>query len=288
VTTRVSFAFWMLEPGGLHYPREWSYETNGQPDWVFMANELTLNPKMKDGDFQIPEEVKKNFQARKLSIEDWPFGSASEPAKELAPGVVFVPGRWNVIEIKQPDGIVILEGPISNAYSALVIADAQKRFPGLKIKGVVNTSDAWPHIGGLREYAARGIPIYVLDLLAAPHTLHPDTLALHPRNANVVYVSKRTPLGYGSNTIQMIPMQTVTGERQMVAYLPEHKLLYSSDAFQREGSGGFFLPQTVSEIVAVATREKLDVATDVGMHLGPAPWKETEEAVSKQILGTPN
>jgi hypothetical protein len=57
---------------------------------------------------------------------------------------------------------------------------------------------------------------------------------------------------------------------------------------QREGSGGFFLPRTVSEIVAVAAREKLDVATDVGMHLGPTPWKEIEEAVSKQILGTPN
>jgi len=41
------------------------------------------------------------------------------------------------------------------------------------------------HIGGLREYAARGIPIYALDvnvpvvrsLLSAPHAQVPDSLA---------------------------------------------------------------------------------------------------------------
>jgi hypothetical protein len=70
VTTRVSYAFWMLEPSGLHYPREWSYETNGQPDWVFMVNELVLNPQISDDDFRIPEEVKREFLAKKVAIED--------------------------------------------------------------------------------------------------------------------------------------------------------------------------------------------------------------------------
>ena len=288
VTTRVSYAFWMLEPGGLHYPREWSYETNGQPDWVFMVDELTLNPFTKDEYFRIPEEIKKDFAARKVAIEDWPLGSASDRAQELAPGIVFVPGRWNIIEVRLPDGVVILEGPISSKYSALVIADAQKRFPGLKIKSVVTSSDAWPHIGGLREYAARGIPIYALDLnrpilqrlFAAPYSLHPDALASHPKAPKVVYISKRAHVGIGSNAIDLIPMRTVTGERQMVVYLPGQKVLYSSDAFQRGRSGEFFLPQTLSELVDVAHREKLEIVTDVGMHIGPTPWKEIEEAIS--------
>jgi hypothetical protein len=54
VTTRVTFAFWMLEPGGLHYPRVFSYETNGQPDWVLMINELKINPPIQDEDFRNP------------------------------------------------------------------------------------------------------------------------------------------------------------------------------------------------------------------------------------------
>lgn len=288
VTTRVMFAFWMLEPGGLHYPREFSYETNGQPDWVLMVNQLNLNPSIKAEDFAIPDEVKNTFVERKAAIEDWPLGSTSDPARELAPGVVLLPGRWNILEIRQSDGIVILEAPISNKYSAMVMEDAKKRFPGLPVKCVVTTSDAWPHIGGVREYVANGIPIYALDLnrgilerlLRAPHSIKPDALQLHPRSPKITYVAKRTRLGSDSNAIDIIPMRTVTSERQLVVYLPAHKLLYSSDAFQRDANGDFFLPQTVSEVVSVVGREKLDVDTDVGMHLGPTPWQSIEKSLS--------
>jgi hypothetical protein len=66
-----------------------------------------------------------------------------------------------------------------------------------------------------------------------------------------VYISKRTQVGTGSNAIERIPMRTVTGERQMVVYLPGQKLLYSSNAFQLGRSGEFFLPQTLSETAPV-------------------------------------
>jgi len=46
---------------------------------------------------------------------------------------VIVRGLWNVEEIRQTDGIIILEGPISSGYSKRVIEDARKRFPGLPI-----------------------------------------------------------------------------------------------------------------------------------------------------------
>jgi hypothetical protein len=256
-----------------------------------MVNELTLNPKIVDDDFHIPEEVKRDFLAKKVAIEDMPLGNALDPAGELAPGVVFVPGRWNVIEVRQPDGVIILEAPISNGYSAKVIADVEKRFPGLPIKGVITTSDAWPHIGGLREYAARGIPIYALGLnrpilerlLAAPHTLQPDALAPHAKADNITYISEKTTLGSGPNAVELLPMRSVTCERQLIVYMAGRNLLYSSDAFQRAPSGEFFLPQTLSEVVDVVRREKINVDVDVGMHIGPTPWKEIEKAVADTI-----
>jgi hypothetical protein len=267
VTTRISYAFWMLEPGGLHYPRQWSYESNGQPDWTFMVNELTLNPTLSEQDFAIPDDAKKTFLARKRPIEDTSLGLPSTPAKEIVPGVVVIPGLWNVTEIRQSDGIVILDAPISNGYSKQVIDDATKRFPGLAVKAVITTSDAWPHIGGLREYAARGIAIYALDLnrpiiermLASPHRLSPDALTRAPRPTKVTYVSEKTRLGNSSNVLDIIPLRTVTGERQMVVYLPGTKVLYSSDLFQRDKAGEFFLPQTLSEAMDVVQREHLDV-----------------------------
>jgi hypothetical protein len=286
VTTRISYAFWMLEPGGLHYPRQWSYESNGQPDWTFMVNELRLNPTLSEQDFAIPDDAKKAFLARKRSIEDTPFGLPDSPAKEIAPGVVVVPGLWNVVEIRQTDGIVVLDAPISNGYSKQVIEDAMKRFPRLPVKAVISTSDAWPHIGGLREYAARGIPIYALDLnraiveriLSAPHRLAPDALAGASKSSKVNYLSERTRLGAGTNVLEVIPLRTETGERQMVVYFPDRKILYSSDLFQRDRSGEFFLPQTLSETADVVEREHLDVSLDIGMHLAPTPWEEIQKA----------
>jgi hypothetical protein len=288
VTTRVSFAFWMLEPGGIHYPREWNYESNGQPDWTFMVNELTFNPPVKAEDFAIPEEVRKSFLSRKRKNEDIPLGLGGSPAREIAPGVVLVSGLWNVEEIRQSDGIVILEGPIASGYSKRVIEDARKRFPGLPIKAVISTSDAWPHIGGLREYAAEDIPIYALDLnrpilerlLSAPHHLEPDTLASRSGPPRIIYVSRRTKLGEGANALEIIPLRTVTGERQLFVYLPGPKILYSSDLFQRDSSGNFFLPQTVSEALDVVKREHLEVDLDIGMHLAPTPWSDVEHVVT--------
>ena len=49
---------------------------------------------------------------------------------------------------KQDDGIVILEAPISSGYSAKVIAEAKKRFPGIPIQAVITTSDSWLTLPG--------------------------------------------------------------------------------------------------------------------------------------------
>jgi hypothetical protein len=44
----------------------------------------------------------------------------------------------------------------------------------------------------------------------------PDALTLHPKRPKVVYVATKDRIGSGSNVIELIPMRTVTGERQMV------------------------------------------------------------------------
>ena len=120
------------------------------------------------------------------------------PAAELAPGIIQIPGNFNVTLVKQTDGIVIIEAPISSGYSDKVIAEAKKRFPDLPVKAVISTSDSWPHIGGVREYVARNIPIYALDLnqpildriVAAPHHTNPDALERKVSKNFLVFTSR--------------------------------------------------------------------------------------------------
>jgi hypothetical protein len=294
ITTRVSWTFWELERGGVRYPRQWDAESNGRPNWTMTINEWTINPETKDDTFAIPAETAAAIRGRNLSIEELPLGNVNAPAIEVAPGILQVPGSWNVEEVELEDGIAILEGPISSGYSAKTIADAEKRFAGKKVQMVVTTSDAWPHLGGMREYAARGIEIYALDLnkpileqlFEAPHQMKPDELERHPRKPVWHMVSGRTVAGDKERRMEIIPLRTQTGERQMFVYFPFAKLLYTSDLFQKDGQGNYFLPQTMSEAVDVVKREKLDVEAVFGMHLAKTDWKEIVAAVEKQASGS--
>lgn len=163
VKTRTYLSLWELEAGGIRLPRQLNVERNGTPYQELTITSLRLNPSVTDDQFLIPADVAKAYEskARKV-ISDLPLGFPNSPPVELAQGIVQIPGNFNETLVRQSDGIVIIEAPLSSSYSSQVIAEAKKRFPGLPIKAVVSASDAWPHIGGIREYVARDIPIYYL------------------------------------------------------------------------------------------------------------------------------
>lgn len=290
--SRTYFSFWTLEPGGIRYPHQWDVVRNGQPSRTLTLSSVEFNPTLNEADFTISEEAKTQFAARAgRKIADLPLGRPDRPAKELAPGVVLVQGFWNVTLVKQDDGIVIIEAPISSGYSAKAIAEAEKRFPGMKIKAAISTSDAWPHLGGAREYAARGIPLYILDvnrpiisqLLDAKYKTSPDALATTPRKADLKVVSGKTTIGTGANRLDLYPMRTETGERMIMIHFPEHQLLYASDLVQMAGGGKFFMPQYLTEVESAVNREKISVNRVFAMHSDAVEWKAIQAGIAEAV-----
>lgn len=289
VTTRVYYSLWWLCPGGIHYPLQWDTFRNNLPDTVLSisAASLTLNPQLEDATFAISADASAGFAKRgNKTIDERPLGLSNQLPQELAKDVIFIPGAWNTTLVRQTDGIVVLEAPISSGYSAQVITEAGKRWPGVPIKAVITTSDAWPHIGGVREYVARGIPVYALDhnlailqrLLAAPRTSFPDLLAKSPRPSEFRAVSGKTIVGEGPNRLELYPLRSETCERQMIVYFPEHRLLYGSDAFQKDGSGAYFYPQTVWEVRHTVEQENLSVQKFFMMHMDLTDWSDLDKA----------
>jgi hypothetical protein len=290
VTEQRWYSWWDLQKG-LWYPRQVTVEWNGYPFRDTSVMDLVVDAPVNDADFEIPADTVTAFAAAK----DRPFGLATlaldeSKAIDVAPNIVLLAGSWNVLLVRQPDGIVVFEGPISSKYSESVIAAAQKRFPGAPIKAVVTTSDAWPHIGGMREYVARKIPVYALDLNVpilerlskAKRTSAPDTLSARPATPLWRPVTKTTSIGTGELRIDLIPVRGEAGERMMVAYLPGQKLAYSSDLIQRNRGAGFFMPGMIAEVTSALAREKAGEPTlVVGMHLTPAPWAEVVAAVKE-------
>lgn len=288
-TMRTWYSFWWLARGGIHLPMQWNVEGNGMPDAMYSIKRLTLDATLNEADFAIPEDVRAKYDpnAKTPTPEDVPLGNPRQPAVEPVPGVVILPGAWNVSIVRQDDGLVILEAPISSGYSAKVIAEAKRRFPGQPIKAVISTSDSWPHLAGVREYVAAGIPVYALDLnkpildrsFAAPHTVQPDTLQLHPRKPVFHLVTGKTVIGTGANRLEIYPLRGETSERQLMVYFPEHKLLYGSDPFQG-APGSFTFPQQVSELTVAVAREHLAVDRFYMMHIGLTPWPELAKALA--------
>jgi len=77
--------------------------------------------------------------------------------------------------------------------------------------------------------------------------------------------------------MELYPLRTVSGERQMLVYFPEHELLYTSDLFTISGDT-VFLPQQVSEAVDAVNREHLTVKRAFGMHYDVLEWSRVLEA----------
>jgi hypothetical protein len=266
---------------------------------MLVISKLAIDEPLKEVDLTIPPEVRAQFHpdAKPRDLEQIPLGNPKQPAAELAPGVVLIPGAWNITLVRQDDGIVVLEAPISSGYSAEVIAEAHRRFPGQPIKAVVTTSDSWPHLAGIRQYVAEGIPIYALDLnqpilkriVDDPRHSKPDALARKPQQPQFHSVHGKTALGTGANRLEIYPIRGETSERQMMVYFPEHHLLYGSDPFQQQPDGTFFYPQTVTELSDAVAREHLDVSRFFMMHIGPTPWSELSKAVeAAEKQNTPN
>jgi hypothetical protein len=287
VTRRVYYSFWWLQ-NGIHYPLQKDVFGNGLPDQTETITKIDFNQSPSADKFAITPEIRTAFAARaNRTIDDRAPNTAG--ASELAPGVWFIAGNWNTTLIRQDDGIVVLEAPISSGYSAKVLDFAQTKFPGVRIKAVITTSDSWPHIGGVREYVARGIPVYVLDrtvplierVLRAPRTKYPDSLAKAAHPADLHAVAAMTTIGSGPNRLELYPIHGETSERQMMVYFPEHKLLYGSDPFQQLEDGKLFYPQTVYELQNAAAREHLSVDRFFMMHIGPNPWSMVLKTVQE-------
>jgi hypothetical protein len=159
VQQRIYFDNWQLFHG-ISYPTNLIEERNGVIWRSTQALNVEFNIPIDDKNFAEDIDVAK----RSAASPGWNRAFRGDKNTTLAPGVDLFLGAWNSTIVKQSDGIIILEAPISGLYTHGVIEEARKRYPGVPVKAVLSTSDSWPHFGGLRFAVAQGLPVYVLDL----------------------------------------------------------------------------------------------------------------------------
>jgi hypothetical protein len=285
VTTRIVYSKWVLRPDGVSYPMQMDIVHNDGPESSYNFIKVELNAPMQDSLFAIPEDVKAAYRTRLAArAKKAPSNRPTPVAIEIAPDIVQIKDGINATIVRQDEGLIIFEAPFSSeAHSGvdMVIEEAQRRFPNVPINAVIVTAYMWNYIGGVREYVARGIPVYGLDLyqpllqrlVAAPHHTYPDSLARQPQAPIFRAVSAKTVIGQNRNRIELYPTRTTT--ERLIAYFPEHRLLYASDLAARaiaaplsRGTVSQFLPDLLNAV----KREKLEVDKAFSLHLPPFDW----------------
>ena len=203
ITDRVELMNYALGEG-VRYPGQSDTFRNGVHLRAAVIEEVHFDNAVDDNAFAMKSEMP---PIAAHNVDDLSPGEAvglapdpKKPIAEIAPGVVQIPGSWYSTIVRQDDGLVIIDAPISAGYSRRVLDEAARRFPGMKVKALITSTAFYWHIAGVREYVARGIPIYVRDrnvaviraLAAAPHGLLPDA----PRACTAV---AGHPVGIGSH-----------------------------------------------------------------------------------------
>lgn len=282
---RVYWDNWKLA-SGIVYPTNEIVERNGQIWQSSQTLDVELNPAIDEKHFALdPTIAMKSAQGK-----GWARTFKADSPAKLADGVSLYSGAWNATIVKQDDGVVILETPISSLYTQGIIEEAKKRYPGVPIKAVLSTSDSWPHVGGIRYDVAQGLPTYILDLnrplldrmVAAAHTIDPDALQSTKKSPDWRIVSGKVEIGSGANRMQLFPLRGAATERQYMVYFPAHRLLYASDTLVIDPEKhSLYGPELLHEVQQAVEREHLRVDTVFAMHQAPTPWKDALALLQK-------
>jgi hypothetical protein len=290
VRWRTDFLFYKPTPGGLIYPHQWNMYRDDREYSTTVVLHLEANVPAPQVDLP-PPDAKLDLQAAATaSYQDLPIQAPThgELLQPLAPDVWEIAGNWNVLVIKQVDGLVVIECPQSGGYSERIIALLAQHFPGMRIKAVVSTTDSLWHIAGVRPYVALGIPIYVLDrnadrvtrFIERPRTIVPDRLAKAPRRPSLRSVGQLTVLGSGASKVELYPIRGHGDARMMMAFMPANGLLYGSsndDAAPQPG-----VTFNAFELVARVEVLRLAVKDYVAIHTAKMPWAEFRADVAKR------
>jgi len=292
VDQRIYFDNWKLI-GGVVYPTNRVDERNGVAWSSSQVLDVAFNVALDDKALAMDPAA----AAKSARSKGWNRTFDDSDHLALAPGVDLYQGAWNVTLIKQDDGVVVLEVPISPTFTAGVLDKARHVYPSDPIKAVLSTSDSWPHVAGVREAVAEKLPVYILDLnrplldrmIAAPHLQNPDHLQSHPQAPRWTVVSGKVEIGAGANRLELYPLRGAATERQYMVYFPEHRLLYASDTLVIDPKAQkVYDPELTSEVIQAVEREHLRVDTVYAMHQAPAPWSEVTRMVAAATTARPS
>ena len=266
---------------GVKFPTTIVQKQGGQPVLELTVANATPNPGLS---VSVPDAVK----------------TATPPAikvasEKIGDGVWFVGGgSHNSMVIEFPSYIAVIEGPLGEARSLAVIAEAKRLVPNKPIKYLINTHSHFDHSGGVRTYVAEGATIITQETnvpfyqkaWSEPRTLAPDNMSRGAKEANFLPVKEKYVLSEGNRTLQIFHENgSMHNAAMLIVYFPKEKILEEADDYTPDIPGtpaptGSRPPVFVANLMKQIQVLKLDVATIAPMHGVVVPYSELQKAAS--------
>lgn len=205
-----------------------------------------------------------------------PYSRRPGQARELAPGVYLAPGvrpGFHMFFVEFDDFVVAVDAPTgwyeinqvppfnfvrgegTSALGEKYIRIINETIPDKPIRHVVLTHHHSDHIGGVREFIARGIGIIAAEPAAAAarraarraYTINPDALTGRSVEPKIEIVEGDKVISDGNMVVRLIglPDGNPKAEGFLVVYLPEQKIMYLTSFLYPVPEDSFPVPESV-------------------------------------------
>jgi glyoxylase-like metal-dependent hydrolase (beta-lactamase superfamily II) len=267
--------------GGLKFPAMIVQKQEGTPLLVLNVTSAKANPGLS---VSVPDSVK-NATPPAVKVVD----------QEMGEGVWFLGGgSHNSVVVEYPTFIAVIEGPLGDARSDAVMAEAKKLVPNKPIKYLINSHHHFDHLGGVRAYVAAGATIvtnemnvaYYTKLFTAPHTLDPDELAKNAQKPSFLPIKEKYVLLEGNQSIELYHIDGDMHSADLtMAYIPKGKILVEADDYtpstpQAPAPTGVRPGVFSANLMKNIQRLKLDVTTIAPLHGVVVPFSDFQKEAS--------
>jgi glyoxylase-like metal-dependent hydrolase (beta-lactamase superfamily II) len=220
-------------------------------------------------------------------------------SKQLAEGVWYIGGiRHASVAVEFRDFVTVIEAPLSEKRSIVVINEVHRLVPNKPIRYLVNTHHHFDHSGGMRTFVAEGATVVTHRLnrefyqnvvfSPAPRTLEPDRLSFltadQLANPFLELVNGKYVISDGTRTLDVYPLPAFEHTADMmIAYLPRERMVVNGDVYTPPAKGAPLpKPGEGSRVLLEAIqRLGLDVSTHVGLHGGIGPEEDLVKIVGQ-------